>query len=320
MGLQDQFNLLDAATHGMTKSSARRRLVLLLPPSPSLRLFQTRLIPCIGAKFALEDPSEFPKKDEKDEAEGSSNSCIFFRFREGPTAKKEAEMLAKQLKESNTDQFRPALETLQTFLQPFLQLLYPNLQMLYKTWPASEDKSLFADILSILAMTYSNTQPPRHLTLLAVVRISTWGHKYVHHLAARASVATLTEFSTPLQVFNPCLPRYPPNLGPKFPGPSIHPSSLRSTSSEFAVFFSFHSSRTTYTKLYIMYTTVEFALRATCLGTDPRTEDGLNASTGLVSVSNPQLPILDTLAKYSHDNDLAVALNEIFAHERTSMG
>ncbi|KAF7350242.1 26S proteasome regulatory subunit RPN1 [Mycena venus] len=34
---------------------------------------------------------------------------------------------------------------------------------------------------------------------------------------------------------------------------------------------------------------------------------------GLVSVSNPQLPILDTLSKYSHDNDLAVALNAIFA-------
>lgn len=34
---------------------------------------------------------------------------------------------------------------------------------------------------------------------------------------------------------------------------------------------------------------------------------------GLVSASNPQLPIMDTLSKYSHDNDLAVALNAIFA-------
>lgn len=34
---------------------------------------------------------------------------------------------------------------------------------------------------------------------------------------------------------------------------------------------------------------------------------------GLISASNPQLPILDTLSKYSHDNDLAVALNAIFA-------
>jgi 26S proteasome regulatory subunit N1 len=34
---------------------------------------------------------------------------------------------------------------------------------------------------------------------------------------------------------------------------------------------------------------------------------------GLISASNPQLPVLDTLSKYSHDNDLQVALNAIFA-------
>ena len=34
---------------------------------------------------------------------------------------------------------------------------------------------------------------------------------------------------------------------------------------------------------------------------------------GLLSASNPQLPILDTLSKYSHDNDLLVAVNAIFA-------
>ncbi|KAG1850147.1 hypothetical protein F4604DRAFT_1809232, partial [Suillus subluteus] len=34
---------------------------------------------------------------------------------------------------------------------------------------------------------------------------------------------------------------------------------------------------------------------------------------GLISASNPQLPVLDTLSKYSHDHDLVVALNAIFA-------
>jgi 26S proteasome regulatory subunit N1 len=34
---------------------------------------------------------------------------------------------------------------------------------------------------------------------------------------------------------------------------------------------------------------------------------------GLVSASNPQLDIMDILSKYSHDNDLQVALNAIFA-------
>ena len=34
---------------------------------------------------------------------------------------------------------------------------------------------------------------------------------------------------------------------------------------------------------------------------------------GLVSASSPHLPILDTLSKYSHDNDLQVVINAIFA-------
>ena len=34
---------------------------------------------------------------------------------------------------------------------------------------------------------------------------------------------------------------------------------------------------------------------------------------GLISVSNPKLQILDTLSKFSHDNDAEVAHNSIFA-------
>ena len=94
----------------------------------------------------------------------------------------------------------------------FLRPIYPDLQVLYETWPASEDKvrtfcaracssfdsssqSLFADILSVLAMTYSDTQPRgtlRYRLLSASLRPAgspladpgTWGHEYVRHLAA----------------------------------------------------------------------------------------------------------------------------------------
>ncbi|KAF8215042.1 hypothetical protein K438DRAFT_1901960 [Mycena galopus ATCC 62051] len=84
-------------------------------------------------------------------------------------------------------------------LLKFLQLLYPDLQTLYEKWPPSEDKirylhSLFADILSVLAMTYSDTQPCGTLCyclLSASLRSAgspladpgTWGHEYVCHLA-----------------------------------------------------------------------------------------------------------------------------------------
>ena len=46
---------------------------------------------------------------------------------------------------------------------------------------------------------------------------------------------------------------------------------------------------------------------------DPIIRKAVPLAIGLVSASNPQLPILDTLSKYSHDNDLQVAINAIFA-------
>jgi 26S proteasome regulatory subunit N1 len=46
---------------------------------------------------------------------------------------------------------------------------------------------------------------------------------------------------------------------------------------------------------------------------DPIIRKSVPLALGLISASNPQLPVLDTLSKYSHDNDLAVALNAIFA-------
>jgi 26S proteasome regulatory subunit N1 len=46
---------------------------------------------------------------------------------------------------------------------------------------------------------------------------------------------------------------------------------------------------------------------------EPVIRKAVPLALGLISASNPQLPILDTLSKYSHDNDLQVALNAIFA-------
>ena len=46
---------------------------------------------------------------------------------------------------------------------------------------------------------------------------------------------------------------------------------------------------------------------------EPIVRKAVPLALGLVSASNPQLPIMDTLSKYSHDNDLQVALNAIFA-------
>jgi 26S proteasome regulatory subunit N1 len=46
---------------------------------------------------------------------------------------------------------------------------------------------------------------------------------------------------------------------------------------------------------------------------EPTIRKAVPLALGLVSISNPQMSIMDTLSKYSHDNDLSVALNAIFA-------
>ncbi|KAL5504235.1 RPN1 [Sanghuangporus vaninii] len=117
----------------------------------------------------------------------------------------ELEMLVERLKEFDTTLYRPALETLRTLIRTstssmtsvpkplkFLRPHYRDLQALLETWPTSEDKSLFADILSVLAMTYSDTEPRGTLRyrLLASSMSSkpsdpgSWGHEYIRHLAA----------------------------------------------------------------------------------------------------------------------------------------
>ena len=39
---------------------------------------------------------------------------------------------------------------------------------------------------------------------------------------------------------------------------------------------------------------------------EPVIRKSIPLALGLISASNPQMPILDTLSKYSHDNDLTV--------------
>ena len=88
--------------------------------------------------------------------------------------KGELEMLVERLGEPNTALHRPALETLRVQIRTstssmtsvpkplkFLHPHYPQFKELYDQWSAASaaasDRALFAEILSVLAMTYSNT-------------------------------------------------------------------------------------------------------------------------------------------------------------------
>ncbi|KAH8083342.1 armadillo-type protein [Cristinia sonorae] len=166
-------------------------------------------------KFSIAVPSEDPKKKEKKPEDPDAKSKPNGEADSGEDLseedlqlKNELEMLVERLKESNTELYRPALETLRTLIKTstssmtsvpkplkFLHPHYPELQTLYETWAASENKALFADILSVLAMTYSDTQPRgtlRYRLLSASLQANgppisepgSWGHEYVRHLAA----------------------------------------------------------------------------------------------------------------------------------------
>ncbi|KAF9041306.1 armadillo-type protein [Panaeolus papilionaceus] len=164
-------------------------------------------------KVQSEDAKKKEKPNDKPDFEGSSkllkdDKDVEELSEEDQQLKDQLEMLVERLKESNTGLYRPALETLRTLIRTstssmtsvpkplkFLRPHYPDLQALYEKWSPSEDKSLFADILSVLAMTYSDTQPRgtlRYRLLSAELRPSdspladpgNWGHEYIRHLAA----------------------------------------------------------------------------------------------------------------------------------------
>ncbi|KAG6331642.1 hypothetical protein ID866_7447 [Astraeus odoratus] len=165
-------------------------------------------------KVSSEDPKNKKKEEEeKDKASSSKTNDVKKDeeeelSEEDAQLKSELEMLIERLKEPNTGLYRPALETLRTLIRTstssmtsvpkplkFLHPHYPDLQNLFDTWSPSENKSLFADILSVLAMTYSDTQPRgtlRYRLLSAsllppsstISEPGSWGHEYVRHLAA----------------------------------------------------------------------------------------------------------------------------------------
>ncbi|GAO49426.1 26S proteasome regulatory subunit rpn1 [Saitoella complicata NRRL Y-17804] len=113
--------------------------------------------------------------------------------------KSELEMLVERLKESNTDLYKPALESLKTLIRTstssmtavpkplkFLRSHYPNLTKLFDTWPAGENKDAFADVLSVLGMTYAEDgrrDSLKYRLLGPNEDPAVWGHEYVRHLA-----------------------------------------------------------------------------------------------------------------------------------------
>jgi 26S proteasome regulatory subunit N1 len=69
----------------------------------------------------------------------------------------------------------------------FLSKYYPSLKKLHESWPESDDKKLFADILSVLSMSYAEEGQRETLKYRFIGSteedIGSWGHEYVRHLS-----------------------------------------------------------------------------------------------------------------------------------------
>ncbi|KAI9221766.1 armadillo-type protein [Blastocladiella britannica] len=134
-----------------------------------------------------------PLEDDKDGKDDDMSD-------EDRALKAELEMLVARLQEKNTALYRPALESLRTLIRTstssmtsvpkplkFLRPHYPALKDTYFAWPASDDKTFLADVLSVLGMTYAEEgvrDSIKFRLLGTATDLGSWGHEYVRHLAA----------------------------------------------------------------------------------------------------------------------------------------
>uniref|UniRef100_A0A060T8M6 26S proteasome regulatory subunit RPN1 n=1 Tax=Blastobotrys adeninivorans TaxID=409370 RepID=A0A060T8M6_BLAAD len=137
---------------------------------------------------------DVPKKDEKKKTEDEEELS-----EEDEKLKSELTMLVERLKEKNTDLYEPSLLALKDFIRTstssmtavpkplkFLRPHYPELNDLYPTWPKGNLQDKFADVLSVLAMTYSGDgkrESLKYRLKSTTDDLGSWGHEYVRHLA-----------------------------------------------------------------------------------------------------------------------------------------
>ncbi|KAF2451535.1 26S proteasome non-ATPase-like protein regulatory subunit 2 [Karstenula rhodostoma CBS 690.94] len=113
--------------------------------------------------------------------------------------KNDLEMLVERLLGPDTDLYNPALEKIKDFIKTatssmtavpkplkFLRPHYESLEKAYDSWPAGDNKKSFADMLSVLGMTYSDEDRLdclKYRLQAPSSDLGSWGHEYMRHLA-----------------------------------------------------------------------------------------------------------------------------------------
>ena len=183
----------------MGGARARRFLRLVKMKGEDAQFESIRVLSKDPERKEDEPPHNAPASS-KDDKGGSDLSA------EDEQLKTELEMLVERLGENNKSLYRPALEALQNLIRTstssltsvpkplkFLRPHYPKLKELYAQWSGdAADQALFAEILSVLAMTYSNTGERETLRFRLAADgirgqpsaedLGHWGHEYVRHL------------------------------------------------------------------------------------------------------------------------------------------
>ncbi|RKO89788.1 armadillo-type protein [Blyttiomyces helicus] len=153
-----------------------------------------------AAASADADAAKDPKKAGKTAEEKKKIEEEEELSEEDQQLKSELDMLVERLKESDASLYRPSLETLRTLIRTatssmtsvpkplkFLRPHYKTLQEVHERWGEGENKKFLADILSVLAMSYSEEgtrDSLRYRLAGSKEEAGSWGHEYVRYLAS----------------------------------------------------------------------------------------------------------------------------------------
>lgn len=139
------------------------------------------------------DDTKADGKDKKPETTGEELS------EEDQQLKSELDMLVERILESDSSLYKPALNQIKEFIKTstssmtavpkplkFLRPHYASLEKQYEAWSEGEDKQSFADMLSVLGMTYSDEERLdclKYRLQAPSTDLGSWGHEYMRHLA-----------------------------------------------------------------------------------------------------------------------------------------
>ena len=148
-----------------------------------------------GDKKKADAPTEGESKVNGKENEKANEDLS----EEDQQLKGELEMLVERLQEEDTSLYKPAMDTIKTFIKTstssmtavpkplkFLRPHYDELAALYEKWPPGEDRDSLADMLSVLGMTYGDEEKLETLKYRLLTKsedLGSWGHEYIRHLA-----------------------------------------------------------------------------------------------------------------------------------------